>query len=482
MTLDLWVFIFLFLILIVLFILFFSGVFKVEKATSPDVEKLLEEVKEKTSWGTPRDVPHGKRNFCGVYTFVGENPDEPAVPTYDPAVLNAITPISATTEGCIDDDQIAAKQQIRTCEGDGDTGEICITDQGVVFKKGETDIFYEGCDLKHCKDQFGILAFHFEPKLDDTVCMSFDSGENANPDAFGRRCDINDSKQKFRFQRALPVNLKEDNSGPYLRIFERMSGKCVVPMAVGPGSPLKLGDCSHNSGYVWLLAPPVEITIPSTSQELRVTSTLGPGIFSFSLLLSGQDFCLVAVTPQPTSDNKIRFSFCNKEPNLGAVWRDQDQFGSELQDVDFIKIELKDNKARLITGNICLVPQSIDPGGNITFSTRFCSGDEDFLWELETPIPVETTVSPQQIVYSATVEKPPDKDELVEFIQTKKPLSILSDGLNKTLKLNPFATNAANNFEKNYISQILDYQIYNIVTDTPNVSNTGINFPYYQWT
>ncbi len=370
MTLDLWVFIFLLLILIVLFILFFSGVFKVEKATSPDVEKLLEEVKEKTSWGTPEDVPHGKRNFCGIYTFKGTNPDEPAVPTFDPVILNAITPISTTTEGCIDDDQIAAKQQIRTCEGDGDTGEICITDQGVVFQKGEKDIFYEGCDLKRCKDQFGILAFRFEPKLDGTVCMSFDTTE---AEAFGRKCDINDSKQKFRFQRALPITLKEDNSGPYLRIFERISGKCVIPKAIGSGSPLLLGECSPNSGYVWLLAPPVEITVPSNSQELLVESDL-VATFSFSFSLSGDEFCLVSVTPQPTTNNKIMFSLCSNAPNFGTVWKEQNLIGLG----GAITIELKDNKARLFQGNTCLIPQNIDIEGNITFTLRECSSDEDF--------------------------------------------------------------------------------------------------------
>ncbi len=481
MTLDLWVFIFLLLILIVLFILFFSGVFKVEKATPPDVEKLLEEVKEKSSWGTPRDVPHGTRNFCGVYTFVGTDPDEPAVPTFDPTVLNAITPVSATTEGCIDDDQIAAKQQIRTCEGDGDTGDVCVTDQGVIFQKGKTDIFYQGCDIQRCKDQFGILAFRFEPELDGTVCMSFDSVES---EAVGRKCDINDSKQKFRFQRALPVSLKEDNSGPYLRIFERISGKCVVPKAVGPGSPLVLGQCSPNSGYVWLLAPPVELAIPSTEQDLRVFSTLEDNIFGFSFILSGEEFCLVAVTPQ-LSNNRIRFSLCNRAPNMGRVWRDQTLGGSPIEPGDTIKIELKENRARLIKSgfpDICLIPESIDFDGNILFTTRACTGDEDFVWELETPIPILSKVTPQQITYSATVEKPPEKDELVEFIQEKHPLSIRSRGEGNNLELASFSTDANSGSGKDYISQILDYQIYKIVTDTPNVTNTNINFPYYQWT
>ena len=494
MGFDLWVLIIIILALITLAILWRLGIFTQKKVTPPNVEALIERARERTSWSNPIDVKNGKRNFCGIYTFPGTSPDDPGLTTFDTKTLNMLVPVMMAEEGCIDPDQLAAKQQMRTCLGNsasssgGNTGNICLDASNNVYKKGEKQIFYLPCKVPKCTDEYGVIAINFDQdNFNETRCLTDENGL-----VVGKPCNLTDVNQLWRIQRTGPVPMNEtpkpDKSGVYARLFKRdgeNAGMCIVKNKETVGSQLKLGECSINSGFNWFLAPPVNLLINATIAELTVNSGGEFGIaFSFNLV-GDDDFCLVPKLPQPRSSDKIEFLGCEEANEDGFLWVERGGFGGFVGTETVIHLETEGNsqktRLRIEFADIddrCLIPDGINFNQTIFFKTIVCTGSEGFVWDLETSIPGSQRITPQQLVYTATLGVPPDPDELLNFIQTKNPLSMKLDS-NEKIVLAEFATD---NKEVDQKVQIMDYQIFKIIRDTANTGNTGINFPFYQWT
>ena len=233
---------------------------------SPDIENLVEESRQRTSWGTPTDVPNGSRNVCSLYTF-----NSPTEPTLDSSVLDGLSP-SVNTEGaCVDVDQIIAKQQIRQCLGNGDTGNICVNDNGDVFQQGQSEVLYVPCDVDRCKDTLGSIAFDSSPIPNSLICM-----ESLLGNIIGNNCTQSIESQLFRIERAEALSLAESSSGVYARIQDRETGLCVVPNIPNPvaGTSLTIGECTPNSGYVWFLVPEFSINGVDVPQQIVYTSSI----------------------------------------------------------------------------------------------------------------------------------------------------------------------------------------------------------------
>jgi len=486
MEFSLWILIVIIFFIILLIFLWRLGVFTQEEPVPPDIEKLLEEAREKSSWSKPQDGPNSLRSSCNVYTFPATTPEDPGIPTFDADVLNKLMPVSAVREGCIDPDQLAAKQQKRTCLGNsssksgGNTGNICLDSSGKVYQKGQMQILYQPCDVPKCKDQYGVIAINFSPeKFDDSRCLADENGK-----IVGRPCSLADEDQLWRIQRAAPAvsgeKPIETPSGIYARLFKREKGLCIVPSAEDVNAQLELGSCDSNEGFNWLLAPPVNIIENTSNVELTVSkSDLGlSDAYLFSFIVSGEKFCLIPRYPY-TSNIEVEFQKCEESNNQGALWVDSNQgLAPDLNDGNKIKLETEKNSQniRLRIDNICIVPSS-DIFSVSNFKTQSCLGDEGFVWKLTTGVSETQKVTPQQLVYSKKGTNPPDPDNLVHYIQTEDPLS-MKLGHDDKIVLDKFSTN---NQVKNQTTQIMDYQIYKVIRDTPNTGNTGINFPFYQW-
>lgn len=229
-----------------------------QEQTSSEIEQELEMARERTDWSKESDIIGGLRNTCGIYTFPATGPSTPGMYTLNKEILDSLTPIQVgpETQDCVDVDQIAAKEQQRTCLG-SDTTNICIGYDGQIYQKGQIEILYVPCDVNRCKGTLGNIAIGFDFTgfpANNTLCMSgqvdiVDAGE----------CTLEDQNQIFRIERGMPKTLTPSDGGPFARFIDRKTGKCVKPESVSEGSELVLSDCSPNNGFVWFLAPSAEV-------------------------------------------------------------------------------------------------------------------------------------------------------------------------------------------------------------------------------
>ncbi len=266
-----WIAIILIIWIIVIVLLRVSGVVKPAEEVSPDIEALIATTRQRTSWGKPQDVPNGNRNQCAVYTFPATGPNQQGVPTLNTNTLDSLIPAPIAAEVCVDPDQIAAKQQVRTCLGDGDTGNTCINSEGNVFQKGQNEVLYVPCEAPKCKDTLSLVALNFQNTTSNNRCVTDLGGE-----IIATGCDLRDPSQYYRIERADPVTLQENNNGTYAKVQNRETGMCLVPSNLNPvaGTSLTLGPCVPNQGFVWFLAPPVTIDGEITPQQLVYTSSV----------------------------------------------------------------------------------------------------------------------------------------------------------------------------------------------------------------
>ena len=215
-------------------------------------------------WSQDTDGPDSKHNFCGVYTFPATSPAQPAPITLDTKILDSLTPVPFSEVDCVDSDQVVAKQVQQTCLGNGVFKGICYGGGGTIFKTGESRIFYVECQKAKCKDTLATVALNFNPLnlMTETGCLEVDRRDITKPIKI-ERCNLTSPGQLFRIDRQ-DAEGKSDPAGPYGRIFDRQTGKCVVPTAQNPteGDKLVLGDCSPADGYVWWFFPPQTVKDP----------------------------------------------------------------------------------------------------------------------------------------------------------------------------------------------------------------------------
>ncbi len=285
MSLVGWTIIILLIIIGVFVFLWLNGVFRPPSAltnqlSKSQIEDLLQQSSEQSGWNEGSDVPGGTRNKCLVYTFPGIAPTQPGVPTYDTEVLDGITPTQTASQGCIDPDQVAAQQRIRTCIGGGFNSEnTCLDSEGNVFTKGEQQIYYQPCNIQTCQnDQYGLIALNFDPENFTQIsgCLEADLSD-PQKDITVEPCDLTKQGQLFRMTTAATGTLEPNSTGPYAEIFQRDVGLCFVPKEKSTTLPprFKLDKCDPNNGFIWFLAPPLLLpgeTNPSAQQIILQTN------------------------------------------------------------------------------------------------------------------------------------------------------------------------------------------------------------------
>ena len=220
--------------------------------------------KDPGGWGPEEAGPSAQHNFCGIYTFPATSPSQPAPITLNPTILDGLIPVPFGKEKCVDSDQIAAKQIQQTCVGDGVFKGICYGGGGKIFKTGEKRVLYVECQKAKCKDTLATISLNFNPLnlTAQTGCLQVDTTDTSKPIKI-ERCDLTAPGQLFRVDRQ-DAEGKSDPSGPYGRIFDRLTGKCVVPTSQNPtvGDKIVLNDCSPAGGYVWWFFPPQTVKDP----------------------------------------------------------------------------------------------------------------------------------------------------------------------------------------------------------------------------
>ena len=119
-----------------------------------------------------------------------------------------------------------------------------------------------------------MVSINFDPDdFSQSRCLV--ANKNDNTVSVTKACNIGSSEQLFRINRAAAVTLKLLEDGPYARILHRETGKCVIPETVPPvvGTKLILGACNINSGFNWLLSPPVKFDDKVTPNQIVFTTS-----------------------------------------------------------------------------------------------------------------------------------------------------------------------------------------------------------------
>lgn len=274
-SVTVWIFI---IILVFIFILWLFGTFTTEPQPQINIEQLIHIAEEKGNWQKPVPVPNSDRSSCNVYTFPTDS-----VPTTEQSVVDSLTPVPTDVEGCTDSDQLALSFVQRTCGRADNQASGCVGNNGKTYKRGEIEKFYTRCNIPQCKDSnYAAVAMDFAPEPEfgtrPTVCLQAAASVKNIPNLTTETCAISNADQFFRITRTNSKDLTPSDSGVYAKILDRESGKCVIKDPVSKtdlGSNVVLGDCTPNSGYVWFLAPPVQVTVNSnttvTPQQLLYT-------------------------------------------------------------------------------------------------------------------------------------------------------------------------------------------------------------------
>ncbi len=470
--------IFIFLVVLIIFSIARATSSEPPQNTPADIRKILEESQERTDFSKPIPIPGNDRSQCLIYTFPSIDPNTQGIPTYNKEILDQLTGTEPNklTDDCIDNDQVAAFLKQRTCQADE-----CEDSEGNKFTKGEIQIQYYPCKINVCKDQLALVSINFDPdNFSESRCLV--ANKNDNTISVTKACNIGSPEQLFRINRAAAVTLKSLQDGPYARILHRETGKCVVPETDNPvvGTKLKLGECNKNSGFNWLLSPPVKFTTEIKIDEMITRSGTSPFGLSFNIL-PGENLCLVPKIPR-SNDNEIGFAICEEYNLQGVLWfsapigeipSDEIPSGTDIF-IDFgenqqqVKLLYKDGDL-----DVCLFPNGQGVDGQIIYKQGSCT--DAFVWDLDSGIPGKTTVTPNQMVFTTSKKFPPKtEEELKKIIAEENPLSMISK-TDTSISLDVFGTD---NKDRRYITQILNYEIYKEITTVPNVSNLGINFPF----
>jgi hypothetical protein len=279
-----------------------------------EIENMLKETRSGSSFGPWQNIANDNRSQCLLYTIVSTSATEPKSPIYDNTLLDEITPQFIGTTGCIDTNQLVAIKQQRTC-GDGPIQKFpCIGLDGQAYNQGQAEIAYIPCNsaISECTDQLHLVAFNFNLDIQSSSCVV--APEMMGAPAELSNCNVTNSNQLLRIQRANPETLSDNPTGVYARIFDKLSNTCLIPEDVtNPSSnmPLVFGDCSLNGGFVWFLAPP--IYIPSSTsispQQIVFTNTIGtpPSSTDIDSFLAGNPLSAAitgnGLTLQPFNQN-----------------------------------------------------------------------------------------------------------------------------------------------------------------------------------
>lgn len=220
-----------------------------------------------TGWSQATPV-EGQRGLCSLYTYPPTPPNQPGslsqpgILSMDTEVVDTLTPTSIGNVTCFDTDQLALEKVKLTCTSDGVFGNVCYDNRGREYSVGQNWEFYQQCNKTPCSDTLATIGLNFVPNdfTSKTACLEFDPSSTSTF-ITGERCDLTETGQLLRIERQNADGTAND-SGPYGRLMDRITGLCVVPTSATPaqGTRLQLGNCAPADGYVWWFMPPRQAT------------------------------------------------------------------------------------------------------------------------------------------------------------------------------------------------------------------------------
>jgi len=239
------------------------------------IQESIEKIIRKDGWSTGDTSDNNDRNVCLLYTFPGRMDGIKAIqgwPSLNTGFLNSLTPTQLSS--CIDPDQLNAQQMVRTCMNPN-LG--CIGFDGQNYLQGQEELYYDACGTKQsspCSDSLALVGLQYNS--DDLSTLRCVQTSNANLQSQAVTCDISDNNQLLRIIRANPIDLSNNPSGPFARIFNRISGLCLTPLSATPFSGAKVGltNCTINKGYVWWVFPPFSSDNGVLPQQLVYTTNI----------------------------------------------------------------------------------------------------------------------------------------------------------------------------------------------------------------
>lgn len=242
-----WGLLLLFLVVVAFLILIFAFLLRSKPEKIPDkeaIDEFLEVIRRRVGFSKPQAVSTA-RGKCLDYIF-------PEALTLNVDKVDSLQPIpSSLILDCLDEDTASLIKVYSTCQED-----YCLNFNGERIEKGESIVFYERCAN-------GLLPCY---EYDESYLASISVGDSClkrvEKKVVPAVCSLLDKEQLWRVNRALPFSLIGNSQSPLARIYNRISGKCLVPTIYPPreGTTLEEGDCFPNKGYVWWLIPPVHFT------------------------------------------------------------------------------------------------------------------------------------------------------------------------------------------------------------------------------
>jgi len=319
------------IILIIILGTFVLGFWRPATLPSANISEMTNTYNIPSAWtgGAPTDD-----SSCQVYTFVSTNGD---IPQPSLAALSAnqtgkfnISPLNAT---CTDDDQIFAQKMFHVCRY-GQLSDIPITQySGCPLRSGgftKIDGFYEEyynmCSNQgttgtgnggqtstltegnstRCAGTVALITYNFTNTLASATCLkdpvytiegstvimsstasvrlAHSTITGGNPPVSSGGCSITEVQngfpsQLFRITRfeydSTNKSLKQNNTGPWVRITHRPSGLCIAPYTLGSNgktpsvsafnptlSPILVESSSFGNNGAWFYITPV-LSMPS---------------------------------------------------------------------------------------------------------------------------------------------------------------------------------------------------------------------------
>ena len=136
----------------------------------------------------------------------------------------------------------------------------------------------------------------------------------------------------------------------------------------------------------------------------------------------------------------------------------------------------------LVFSGLCLTPLSVTPFNQAPVGQTNCVTNGGYVWWIFPPFATESGVIPQQFVYTPSLRKPPtSRKDLEMFLQTNDLYSLFVDGQGQ-LELRTMLIEGQidpNSNPRN--SQLVDYQLYNIILRYNTYDPGGIAYPAGQW-
>lgn len=214
-------------------------------------------------WDKPKPVGDAK---CQVYTFRGEQ--DPVrrdrvimgQPSYSTAVLDRMrgTDIRGS---CLDSDQIMAVKSTRTCiplkPNEAPGASYCYRNDGTLAQVGETETFYNPCEVPTCPGNLALVSLPFHPQDDckprchTSLCIVATPLDQ--PNLILEPCGAWYLGEVFRVTRKNPGGQPDPNQnvGLMTRIHDRLQVRCLT---IREGK-VTFDTCTPNQGYVWMEIP-----------------------------------------------------------------------------------------------------------------------------------------------------------------------------------------------------------------------------------